>query len=185
MLAWKGPLPRLTDSNQEPTFRLCTRPRKVVITLKAVILPVPGLDSEGIFSMVISKRALSESTLMVWVLRVLVGSAQISSWVFRAPIPARPTAATKTKNPIATAARLRVARRPQNDLRDPHAERQSLPSPQSENPCNPWFPKTCSHPVTLSPIPNTQKRHNPAHFRALGPWRSRRSRQIQFSLLKS
>jgi hypothetical protein len=59
------------------------------ITESAVIMPVFGF-SEGKFSIVIEKRAQSESTSMRCTLRVTVGSAQISTVVRSGPMPAGP-----------------------------------------------------------------------------------------------
>src|SRR5712671_2010456 len=53
--------------------------------------PVFGF-SDGMFSIDIEKRAESESTSMRWVLRVTVGSAQISTRVRSGPIPASDSA---------------------------------------------------------------------------------------------
>ena len=58
----------------------------------ATLFPVRGL-SEGTFSIVMVKRTVSASTLMVWVLRVTVGSAQICNRVRSGPMPARLSAA--------------------------------------------------------------------------------------------
>ena len=62
-------------------------------TLNAVIFPVPGFSSDWIFSISIFKFELSDSTKIEWVFLLKLGSAQISSCVFLAPTPARPTAA--------------------------------------------------------------------------------------------
>ncbi|GAB5377461.1 MAG: hypothetical protein AcusKO_39230 [Acuticoccus sp.] len=61
------------------------------MTESGVRRPVLGF-SLGTFSTVIEKRALSASTSTVWVLRVSVGSAQISSCVASGPMPASDTA---------------------------------------------------------------------------------------------
>ena len=73
------------------------------ITDKAVISPVLGF-SDGIFSIVIENRAESASTSIRWVLRVTVGSAQISTLVRSAPIPASDSATATLRlagNPLA------------------------------------------------------------------------------------
>ena len=54
--------------------------------------PVRGF-SDGTFSIVMEKRAVSASTSMRWVLRSSAGSAQISSRVWSGPMPARLSAA--------------------------------------------------------------------------------------------
>jgi len=67
--------------------------------------PVLGF-SEGMFSIDIEKRAESDSTSMRWVLRVTVGSAQISSIVRSGPIPASDNATATFRlagNPFAAA----------------------------------------------------------------------------------
>ena len=69
------------------------RPLKDATTLNAVIFPVPGFSSDWIFSISILKFEQSDFTKIVWVFLLKPGSAQISSWVFLAPTPARPTAA--------------------------------------------------------------------------------------------
>jgi len=61
------------------------------MTLKAVILPVRGLSSLGMFSMVMVKSALSDDTSMRWVLRVTPGLAQISASVLSGSSSARPS----------------------------------------------------------------------------------------------
>ena len=63
------------------------------MTLRAVILPVPGFSSDGTFSIFMVRRAESASTAISWVLRSSPGSAQISSLVRSGPMPARPSAA--------------------------------------------------------------------------------------------
>ena len=68
-------------------------PDIAAIVLSGVIRPVRGLSSLGTFSIVIDSRAESASTSIVWVLRVTVGSAQISSIVRSGPMPARLSAA--------------------------------------------------------------------------------------------
>ena len=49
----------------------------VAMRLKAVILPVLGFSIVGIFSIVIVKRALSASTVIVCMFLSIEGSAQI------------------------------------------------------------------------------------------------------------
>src|SRR5882724_4837833 len=63
--------------------------RRHAITDSAVMRPVFGF-SDGMFSIDIEKRAESES--MRWVLRVTVGSAQISTRVRSGPMPASDSA---------------------------------------------------------------------------------------------
>ena len=58
-----------------------------------MILPVPGFSTDWMFSISILKFELSDFTIIVCVFLLKLGSAQISSWVFLAPTPARPTAA--------------------------------------------------------------------------------------------
>ena len=70
--------------------------RSAAMTESAVILPVRGFSAVGTFSIRISKRALSASTTIRWVLRLTVGSAQISSRVRSGPMPARLSAAAQT-----------------------------------------------------------------------------------------
>src|SRR6516165_3190996 len=72
----------------DPTRNTLVRLSNAAITDSAVTRPVPGFSGVGTFSMVISKRALSASTLIAWVLRFRLGSAQISSSVRSGPMPA-------------------------------------------------------------------------------------------------
>ena len=64
-----------------------------MITLSAVIFPVPGFSGDCTFWMLKLKLALSASTSMECVLRSRCGSAHTSSCVKSAPMPARPSAA--------------------------------------------------------------------------------------------
>src|SRR5262249_60828681 len=73
--------------DQEPTRTGAVSLRKSEITLSAVMRPVFGF-SLGMFSIVISIEEESDSTMMRWILRVTVGSAQISSVVLSGPVPA-------------------------------------------------------------------------------------------------
>ena len=75
-----------------PTLSVDVRPRRHAITLKGVLRPVRGL-SDGTFSVVMVRRTESASSSIVWVLRVTVGSAQISSRVVSGPMPASDSAA--------------------------------------------------------------------------------------------
>ena len=63
----------------EPILSVSTRPRRQANTESGVSMPVRGLSGLGTPSMVMVKRAASASTRIVWVLRVMVGSAQIST----------------------------------------------------------------------------------------------------------
>ena len=63
------------------------------ITESAVRRPVRGFSAEGTFSICIDKRAASASTSMRCVLRVTLGSAQISTFVRSGPMPASASAA--------------------------------------------------------------------------------------------
>src|SRR5436190_22969255 len=77
--------------------------RRAATTESAVIRPVLGF-SEGIFSIARVNRAESLSTSMVWQLRSMVGSAQISIMVRSGPMPAIDSAAatlTLAGNPAA------------------------------------------------------------------------------------
>src|SRR6185369_8145287 len=83
--------PELPLRIQVPTRSDARNFRRQAITDSAVIKPVFGF-SDGIFSIDIEKRAESDSTSMRWVLRVTVGSAQISTLVRSGPIPASDSA---------------------------------------------------------------------------------------------
>jgi predicted acyltransferase len=75
-----------------PTCSVDTSPRNAATVDGATLRPVRGF-SDGTFSIVIEKRIVSASTLMVCVLRVTPGSAQISRRVRSGPMPARLSAA--------------------------------------------------------------------------------------------
>ena len=66
--------------------------RSAAITESATFLPVFGF-SEGMFSIVIENVAESDSTSMMWQLRVTAGSAQMSIVVRSGPMPASDSAA--------------------------------------------------------------------------------------------
>ena len=72
---------------------VATSPRRQASIESAVICPVRGFSSLGTFSMVMVKRAASASTRIVWMLRLMVGSAQISTRVRTGPMPASASAA--------------------------------------------------------------------------------------------
>jgi hypothetical protein len=63
-----------------------TNARSAATVLNGTMRPVRGL-ADGMPSIVIEKRAVSESTSMRCVLRSIVGSAQISSLVLSGPMP--------------------------------------------------------------------------------------------------
>src|SRR6185295_13732525 len=73
--------PRGSDIPQLPTTSGAVRRRRAASTLSAVILPVRGFSSEGMFSMVMVRSEESDLTTMVWVFLVTSGSAQISARV--------------------------------------------------------------------------------------------------------
>ncbi len=77
---------------QLPTRRGALSLRSAARTESAVIRPVFGF-SEGIFSIFRANRAESLSTSIVWQLRSMVGSAQISIIVRSGPMPASERAA--------------------------------------------------------------------------------------------
>ena len=88
---------------QVPTRSDARSLRRQAMTESAVIRPVFGF-SDGMFSIDIEKRAESESTSIRCMLRVTVGSAQISIVVRSGPIPANDRAAatlTLAGNPFA------------------------------------------------------------------------------------
>ena len=79
------------------------------MTDSAVMRPVFGF-SDGIFSIDIEKRAESDSTSIRCMLRVTVGSAQISSLVRSGPIPASDSATATFRlagNPLAASRAVR------------------------------------------------------------------------------
>src|SRR5437764_15435636 len=78
--------------HQVPTRSGAASLRKQASADSAAILPVRGF-SDGIFSIDSVERAESESTSMVWQLRSMFGSAQISTMVRSGPIPASESAA--------------------------------------------------------------------------------------------
>src|SRR5262249_29062180 len=82
--------------DQEPTRTGAVSLRRSAITLSAVMRPVFGF-SLGMFSIVISIEDESDLTTMRWILRVTVGSAQISSVVLSGPIPASDNATATFK----------------------------------------------------------------------------------------
>src|SRR5882757_1943538 len=88
---------------QVPTRSGARSLRRQAITDNAVIIPVFGF-SDGIFSIDIENRAESASTSTRCVLRVTLGSAQISSVVRSGPIPASDSATATFRlagNPLA------------------------------------------------------------------------------------
>jgi DNA-binding transcriptional LysR family regulator len=80
--------PTAEGGAQLPTTKGAVKRRKRASTLSAVILPVRGFSSEGMFSIVMVRSAESDFTAMVCVLRLTPGSAQISARVASGPMPA-------------------------------------------------------------------------------------------------
>src|SRR5687767_2778120 len=98
--ALKEPLARLVHV---PTRSDARSLRRQAMTESAVMRPVFGF-SDGIFSIDMERRAEFDSTSIRCVLRVNVGSAQISIFVRSGPIPASDSAAATFRfagNPFA------------------------------------------------------------------------------------